>query len=68
MRNKIIIGIFLLASPMFSFGQNNSGCYVKKYFLLIQSTTNYKNNQQIEYRPVDFGTLTLGDNKGAYSG
>ena len=46
MKNKIIIGIFLLASPMFSFGQDNPGCYVKKCFLLVQSTTDYKNALQ----------------------
>ena len=27
---------------MSSFGQENPGCYVRKYFLLIQSTTDYK--------------------------
>jgi hypothetical protein len=39
---KNIILIFLLASPMFSIGQDNPKCYVKKYFLIIQSTPDYK--------------------------
>lgn len=42
MKNKIIVCIYLLISPMLSFGQDNPGCYVKKFFLLIQSTPNYK--------------------------
>jgi hypothetical protein len=40
MRNIILI--FLLASPMFSVGQADSDCYLRKYFLLIQSSADYK--------------------------
>jgi hypothetical protein len=40
MRNIILI--FLITSPLFSIGQINPGCYVNKYFLLIQSTNDYK--------------------------
>jgi hypothetical protein len=42
MKNKAIICIPLLISVMSSFGQVRPECFVKKYFLLIQSTTDYK--------------------------
>jgi len=39
---KNVIFVLLVASPMFSIGQVNPECFVKKYFLLIQSTNDYK--------------------------
>lgn len=39
MRNVILV--FLLACPMFSVGQVDPGCFVRKYFLLIQSSAYY---------------------------
>jgi hypothetical protein len=44
MRNIILI--FLLASPTLSIGQVNPECYVRKYFLLIQSSSDYKSALQ----------------------
>lgn len=46
MKNKIIFCVFLLVIPIFSFGQENPECYVKKYFLLIRSTTDYNSALQ----------------------
>src|SRR6185437_10748497 len=40
MKNKLLVCIFAAISPLFSFGQDPR-CFVKKYFLLIQSTSDY---------------------------
>jgi hypothetical protein len=39
---RIVILISLLTSPMFSIGQVNPECFVRKYYLLIQSSSDYK--------------------------
>lgn len=45
-RATLLLLLFVSVSPLFSLGQDDRDCYVKKYFLLIQSTTDYKSALQ----------------------
>lgn len=38
---KNILLTIILTIPLFSLAQENPGCYVKKYFLILQSTKDY---------------------------